>query len=252
MGKLAADLACALDPALLMTEAGLAPDSWQRRVLRSTARQTLLLCSRQTGKSTVAALSALDEAAFHPPALVLILAPTMRQSGELFRRVLDALRLMPIPPGVKAESALRLDLTNGSRVIALPGTDDTVRGYSGVRLLVIDEAAYVADDLYFSVRPMLAVSRGRLVALGTPHGKRGWFFDAWTNGGAEWERVRVPATECPRISPAFLEAERSATGEAFFRQEYLCEFVERDDQVFPTDYVEAAFTLAVKPLAVGA
>ena len=83
----------------------------------------------------------------------------------------------PVP--VHNLSAMRAEFANGSRVIALPGKEATVRGYSGVDLLVIDEAARVADELYYSVRPMLTVSGGRLVALTTPWGKRGWFFETW-------------------------------------------------------------------------
>lgn len=63
------------------------------------------------------------------------------------------------------------------------------------------------DALYYAIRPMLAVSGGRLMMLSTPHGRRGVFFEAWDHG-TEWKRYRVPATECPRISPEFLEEER--------------------------------------------
>src|SRR4029434_3443645 len=98
-----------------------------------------------------------------------------------------------------AESALRLELANGSRIISLPGDEGTIRGFSGVAMLIIDEAALVADSLYYSVRPMLAVSRGRLVALSTPFGKRGWFHDEWHGAGA-WQRLKVTAQDCPRIS----------------------------------------------------
>jgi hypothetical protein len=82
-----------------------------------------------------------------------------------------------VPP--ESESALQLELENGSRIVSLPGKEGTIRGYPGARLLAIDEAAWVPDDLYLAVRPMLAVSDGRLVALSTPHGTRGWFYEAW-------------------------------------------------------------------------
>ncbi len=99
-----------------------------------------------------------------------------------------------------------MQLTNGSRIEALPGTEKTIRGFSGVDLLVLDEAARVDDELYFAVRPMLAISGGALMMLTTPHGKRGVFYEEWT-GGAGWERYEVPAAECPRIPEAFLEEE---------------------------------------------
>jgi len=140
-----------------------------------------------------------------------------------------------------------LDLKNGSRIVSLPGTEQTIRGYSGVSLLILDEASRVPDDLYYSVRPMLAVSGGRLVGLSTPFGKRGWFFDTWTNG-ADWQRVKVTAHDCPRISPAFLADERAALGDMWYRQEYECEFVETVNQLFAYSVVKAAISKEVSPL----
>src|SRR5207248_5957823 len=115
-------------------------------------------------------------------------------------------------------TAHELHLENFSHIVCLPCREDTVRGYSNVSLLIIDEAARVPDDLYRAVRPMLAVSGGRLICLSTPYGKRGFFHDCWTNGGADWQRIEVPASRIPRISPAFLEQERRALGESWYRQ----------------------------------
>jgi hypothetical protein len=95
---------------------------------------------------------------------------------------------------------------------------------------------------------MLAVSRGRLIAMSTPFGKRGWWFEAWANGGTEWERIEAPATQCPRISPEFLAGERASMGDWWYRQEYGCEFVETVDQVFGYDLVMSAISAEVKPL----
>ena len=244
---LADDLRVALDPSLVMVRAGLTPDRWQADLLRSRAQRSLLLCTRQAGKSTVTAALALHEALYRPPALVLLLSPSLRQSGELFRKVMGFYAHFSQEAPAEAESALRLDLKNGSRIVSLPGTEQTIRGYSGVSLLILDEASRVPDDLYYSVRPMLAVSGGRLVGLSTPFGKRGWFFDTWTNG-ADWQRVKVTAHDCPRISPAFLADERAALGSMWYRQEYECEFVETVDQLFAYSVVEAAFSKEVSPL----
>ena len=105
-----------------------------------------------------------------------------------------------------------------------------MRGFSAVSLLLVDEAARVSDDLYMAIRPMLAVSEGTLWLMSTPFGKRGFFYEAWAHGGAEWERVRVPADECPRIPARFLEEEKATMGERWFRQEYLCEFVDASER----------------------
>ena len=244
---LLSDLAAALDPSLLMRRTGLAPDPWQERVLRSGAARTLLNCSRQSGKSTVSAALALHEALYRPPALVLLLSPSLRQSVELFRTVMRFYRAIDGAPTPAEESALRVELPNCSRVVSLPGSEGTVRGFAGVRLIVIDEAARVEDDLYRAVRPMLAVSGGRLIAMSTPFGKRGWYFEEWDRGEG-WDRVRVPATECPRISPSFLAEERAHLGEWWFRQEYLCEFEESVASVFRHEDIAAMFSPDVKPL----
>ena len=239
------------DPVRLMTDAGMEPDAWQRDLLARSAEddfeRALLLCTRQGGKSTTTAALALRYALKRPGALVLLLSPSLRQSAELFLKLLLFYRACGEPVAATNVSSLRLELVTGSRVIALPGTEKTVRGFSGVDLLVIDEAARVADDLYLSVRPMLAVSGGRLVALTTPWGKRGWFYDEWV-GASKWDRVRVTAPECPRITPAFLAEERASMPQPWYRSEYLCEFADTVDQAFTTDQIDGAFSADVLPL----
>ena len=237
---IAADLALALDPARLAIQAGIEPDDWQARVLRSAAPRLLLDCSRQSGKSTVTALLAVHTAIYEPGALVLLLSPSLRQSQELFKKCLSVYRTLDRPVPREAESALRLELENGSRIVSLPGKETTIRGYSGVGLLVIDEAARVPDALYYSIRPMLAVSAGRLIALSTPFGTRGWWYEAWRSP-EPWERYEVPATDCPRIPPAFLEEERRNMGEWWFEQEYLCRFLDAQTQAFRREDIDRAF-----------
>src|SRR5262249_30777129 len=191
---------------------------------------------------------ALKAALPEPPALVLLLSPTLRQSGELFRdKVLRLYNALGRPVPTTQESALQMTLANGSRIISLPGDEQTIRGYSGVALLVVDEAARVGDALYFSTRPMVAVSRGKLVCLSTPFGQRGWFYESWT-GAEPWQRVRVTADQCPRISPEFLEEERRVLGRRWYAQEYECSFEVVIDAVFVTADVQAAITPDVKPL----
>lgn len=242
-------LAMALDPVVLAERADLVPDPWQADVLRSDVAQLALLCSRQAGKSTVSALLAVHEALFRAPALVLLLAPALRQSQELFRKIRDVLAALgDEATEVTAESALGLEFANGSRIVCLPGKEATIRGFSSVALLIVDEASRVADALYQSVRPMLAVSGGRIALLTTPFGKRGFFYEEWERGGPDWHRVRITAHDVPRIDPVWLEQERGRIGDFWWRQEYLCEFVETDDQVFSYDLVTAAVSDDIQPL----
>lgn len=244
---LGADLAAALDPVRVMEAAGLRPDPWQEQVLRSSSNRLLLNCSRQSGKSTVTAALAAHDAIYRAPALVLLLSPSLRQSQELFRKVSAFFKSLTVAPVPEGDSALRLELANGSRIISLPGTEGTIRGFSGASLIVIDEAARVADDLYRSVRPMLAVSNGRLIAMTTPWGKRGFFFEEWAGDG-NWERLRITAEMCPRISKEFLDEERASLGGRWFRQEYECSFEENEEGVFRFEDIEAAFDDSFTPL----
>jgi len=167
--SLAADLQMALDPVALARAASITPDHWQAQVLRSDSSRLLLNCSRQSGKSLTVATLAVHTALYLPDSLVLLLSPTLRQSQELFKdKALRVYRALGKPVEAESESALQLALENGSRIVSLPGKEGTIRGYSGVRLLAIDEAAWVPNDLYTALRPMLAVSQGRLIAMSTP------------------------------------------------------------------------------------
>ncbi len=247
MPSLAADLRLALDRVSFASSLGLDPDPWQERLLRSTSPRVLLNCARQSGKSTMSAVIALHRALYFPGSLVLCLAPSERQSKELFAKVSDSYRRLRGTPAPASDRKLGMHLPNGSRIEALPGSEKTVRGFSGASLLVVDEAARVDDELYFAIRPMLAVSGGSLMMLTTPYGKRGVFFEEWT-GGREWDRYEVPASECPRISPEFLQEEREALPSWVFRQEYECSFEETEDTVFSAEMVQAAVTPDVTPL----
>jgi hypothetical protein len=245
-------LAYALDPvAWSRNILGFTPDPWQEQVLRSNHRQLLLNCSRQSGKSTTAGIMALHRALFYPRSLVLLVSPSLRQSSELFRKVTEALGQLDKQPRLREDNRLSLTMQNGSRIVSLPGSESTIRGYSGASMIIEDEAARVPDELYYAIRPMLAVSKGRIILMSTPFGKRGHFFKEWTEGGDSWERIRIPAAACPRITPTFLKEEKESMGDWWYRQEYGCEFVETVDQVFSYDLVMSAISEEVKPLFAG-
>jgi hypothetical protein len=238
LASLARDFARALDRTGVMVAADLPPDPWQTDLLNSDSDRHLVMCSRQAGKSTTVAALALNQA-FFDPGLVLLIAPAQRQSVELFRKVKELHSRQTDAPKIVNESALRLELDNGSRIVALPGTEATIRGYSAPRLIVIDEASRVEDSLFTGVRPMLATNEGRMILLSTPYGRRGFFYECWSNGEG-WQRTCITANDCPRISPDWLENERRMMGEWQYRQEFLCQFVDVQEQFFSGELIEAA------------
>jgi Terminase large subunit, T4likevirus-type, N-terminal len=243
------DLARNLDASLFAEAAGIIPDVWQSDLLRVRPRRALLCCSRQSGKTTVTALLGLHTSLYQSNALTVVVSPSQRQSAELLRTVKNLHAHLDDATPLRSESVLKLEWENGSRLLALPGTEKTVRGFAGASLVIVDEAARVEDELLQAVRPMLATNaKGSLIALSTPNGRRGWFFEAWTGGDPVWHRVEIPASQCPRISAEFLAEERKALGETRFQEEYNLAFLDSGVAAFPTDLIDAMFTADVKPL----
>jgi hypothetical protein len=234
------NLARALDPAQIMRDAGFEPDAWQERLLRSRSSRILLLCSRQLGKSTATASLALAEACYRPDSLVLLVSRSERQSTLLFEKVSRYYKKLRPIEAIK-ELSLSIKLANGSEVVSLPGDGDTIRGFSAPRLVVLDEASRIPDDVMAAVLPMLVSNNGRLVALSTPRGKNGFFYEHWTSGDPMWERINAKASESPRISPEALAEQRATLGPRLFASEFDNVFLEDVDQVFSQDAIDSIF-----------
>jgi hypothetical protein len=234
------------NPARLMSDAGMNPDPWQAALLASTEPRVLMLCSRQVGKSSAVSILALKTALTQPGSTTTLVAPVEEQATELLRKVVTAYTAIGRPVKVLRESATRLELANGSRVLALPGKERRMRSYTSA-LLVIDEAARVPDDVVNAASPTMAVSKGRFVALSTAFAKSGWFFKEWTEG-ENYLRLSVTARDCPRIPSEFLAAERRKLGERWFAMEYLNVFGDDVAAVFAGDDIRAAVSGEVRPL----
>jgi hypothetical protein len=239
----------AMNPVSFAREAlGFTPDAHQAQVLTSPHSRGLLNCTRQWGKSTIVALKAVHRSLFRPESMILVVSPSERQSREFLRKAKRFVSRLKIPIRGDGDNQVSLQLPNGSRLVGIPGKEETVRGFSAVSLLLIDEAARVSDEMYNSVTPMLAVGGGHLWLMSTPYGKRGFFYEAWTKG-QNWARISVKATDCARISKAFLEEQRRSMGERWYRQEYLCEFQSTHTQLIPDHILERVFTRRVPPMS---
>lgn len=246
MTDLADDLRIALDPASLLRAAGLQPDPFQEEICRSE-KDTLVLVARQGGKTTAAGCAAAHRAVYQPGSTIVIIAPIQKQAVEVRRSAEGFLRAAA--PGLEPTSSTetRIELANGSRLIALPSEPDTIRGYA-VHLLIINEAARVTDEVFAAAQPMLAVTGGRIIALTTPAGPQGWFHHAYLDGGDDWKRIRVRADECSRIPAAHLAQQRTRMTEGVYAAEYDCEFSDAIGAVFHSSHVYAARDTALQPL----
>lgn len=226
-------LAVALDSPLMFRAQNMEADPWQCEVLRCRSPYILLNCSRGAGKTRVTAALALHTALFEPASQILLVSRSQRQSVELLRYVKQGYRALGQPFPVTRYSETRMEFESGSRIVALPGKEETIRGFQGIHLLILDEAARIPDALYGSVRPMTGTVNGRTILLSTPFGQRGFFWRAWCDEAGPWTRFRIPWQMCPRLGPDFIEQERRQFGAAWIAQEYECDFTSCEGLVYP-------------------
>jgi Terminase large subunit, T4likevirus-type, N-terminal len=217
---------------------GIIPDPWQISVLASDHPRKILCCGRQTGKSTVGAVLAVHKALTRPGSTVLVVAPGERQAKLLFSKARRLYEQAGHPLPAHSHRRTGLELSNGSVIEALPAVERTTRGYS-VDLLVVDEAAAVADMDYHGILPSLIATQGEQVLLSTPRGKRGFFHGIW-NSDDDWQRMMVRSDEVGRIREEDLEVFRHTMPEQFFRQEFYCEWLDTEGSLFSYDDIEAA------------
>ncbi len=238
--------ALALDPSWILRAQGIQPDDWQKKLLLSENDRILLCCSRGAGKTRTCSVLALWTALFQPGSLTLLLSRSQRQAIELLRYVKQGFEALGAPIPTRHLSENQMELAHGSRILALPGREETIRSFQGVNLLILDEAARIPDELYFSVRPMLNVSRGRLICLSTPFGARGFFWREWHDEESRWQRTRVTWHDCPRITQEQIDEERRTMGDLWVGQEYECSFLSMHGLVYP-DFAEQVVDTEVIP-----
>ena len=237
-----------LDPCRIFARGGKIPYEYQVPILRNRPHRGLVCWGRQTGKSLSVSALVLDESFYRAPSLVVVSSFAERQSKELLLKAMELYQPyaeeFPLTVDARSEKVF----ANGSRIVALPGTADSARSFSGVSLVILDEAGLPADkptqtdELRIAIDPLLSTLDGDLIAMSTPPEiADGWWWRTWTQNGRYggegavqsakddgWVRTFVPSTRCPSISPEFLAATRAdfeRMGKLReFEREYLCRF----------------------------
>jgi hypothetical protein len=262
---------------------GFDPFPWQVKILESTHSRKHILGARQVGKSTIVSALPCHRARFFPKSLSIIMGATEPQAREDMEKVKDFISRDPAYPTIMRDSDSLLELSNGSRIVVVPATEKSARGYSSPDIIILDECSRIDDGVYRSgVMPMLTNNQKcELIQISTPHGKSGFFYTASTSD--RWERylVRSPwdvsidgwgliaampeddlkilmqiqgvdACYSPRHC-IFDEqlGNLEEMGRDMYKQEYCCEFVEPNEQVFSYDEIAAIFSSKKKPLDTG-
>jgi hypothetical protein len=216
------EIAYRLDPTLwAQAVLEVSPQDWQAQFLRAPRGASILvLTARQVGKTTVATWGMAHTAIFKPGSLSVVACPRQQQSAEAIRKV----REMVLIAGAKlvTDNVYGIELASGSRVLALPGSDDSIRGPTVDGWIVVDEAARVSKQLVDALRPMRArCPHARLVMLSTAWSRTDQFWSAWMSDDPSWLRLQATIDKYPDLLPAdFLEAERRQ-GEDYYNREYL-------------------------------
>jgi Terminase large subunit, T4likevirus-type, N-terminal len=211
-----------IDPALWVREVlGFEPTPWQVDFLRAPRGASILaLTARQVGKTTTASWAIAHHLYFTPSGLSVVACPAQRQSVEAVRRV--RANLIKAGAKLKSDNVYGLELENGARVLALPGSDDSIRGLTVDGWIVADEAARLKEDLISALRPMRARRpEARFAMLSTAKSRTDPFWTAWSNENPAWLRLKATADIPGLFLPEFLAQERAELGENLFNQEYL-------------------------------
>jgi hypothetical protein len=205
---------------LFIQTQGEEPLEWQEAYLRET-RDTVVLKGRQVGASTSGSVIAIRRARYYPGSLVAIVSPSLKQSTEVKERAKSG--LLAIGEHLVRDSSSVLELTNRSRILSLPGSAKSVRGWSA-DLLIIDEAAFLDEETFVAARATTAATGGRTIVQSTPMGPFGSFHDLWKDPDPRWAKFRVRSDEVRTITPEFLARERATMTPEKYTQEYEADF----------------------------
>ena len=225
------------------------PLPYQTALLRDKSKRITVRFPRQSGKSSTLAVKALHFCLTTKPKegdwVVLLVAPGLRQSMILMDKIQSFLRR--IPPRFRhflIRRAQRTVITfrNGRKLVALPCSEDLIRGYTS-DCIIADEAAFFKNDkhMFFSVLyPMLPTTDGTLIVSSTPWSKDSVFYEMcegklsheFSHHRIDW---RTPL-KLGLYSKDFVSELHLLPKERFAR-EFECRFTDDADSFFPLELI---------------
>lgn len=224
-------------------------DPYQVEMLDSSSPKIIVCGARQTGKSTAAAVKALHEAMFNDDSLILVAGPTGRQSAQVMEKAKSFAGRLALPLAPPDKNCDGFKLPNGSQIISVPATPDTIRGFSNPRMILVDDAAFVDDAVFTeALIPMQALGSTRVMILSTPGAPNGYFFEKWRASDSSWLHVKVDAAACPRIAAKWLSETKEEIGGDRFKREFGCEFVQHPACLISRELAERAIREDIEPL----
>jgi len=223
-------------------------DPWQEEVLK-TKGNICLRSGRQVGKSTVIALKAAMYALKNSSKTVMVISKTERQAGLLFSKILNNINQLEkksIKRGKWRPTKHILNLKNNSTIHSLPAgeTGYGIMGFT-IDLLIADEAAFIPEEVWNSIIPALAITRGEIWLLSTPFVKKGYYYQCFQDPG--FTAFHTSSEDCPRKDQQFLDRQKEVLTKAQYAQMYLGQFVDELLQFFPDELIRNTCTLKRRP-----
>jgi len=192
---------------------------------------------RQVGKTTMAENILLQVAIEHNGTLSCLVEPTLDQARRVYKEIVKAIEHAPVIKR-KNDSLLELEFLNGSQIIFKSAEQrDNLRGFTVTGILIIDECAFIQDDIYDILQPATDVHAAPILLISTPKLKQGFYYRYYTAGasGTSPNIVSIDFNQYDTsylLPPDKLEQYRTMMPRAQFTTEYLGEFLDSDAILF--------------------
>lgn len=216
---------------------GIKPFPYQTKLLRDSHKRLVACMGRQSGKTTTIAMKAINFTTKNDGVTVLITSPSLRQSMIMFNRICNFVFTSALRSRVSRSTRTIIQFNNRSEIIALPASENLLRGYTA-HMVIVDEAAFIPEEVITNILyPMLATTNGSLILLSTPWGKDHFFYRAFMD--PDFSVHRVKSSECPLIPKSFLKKQQQLMTAETYRMEYDAEFVEAATSYFTQDLIRS-------------
>lgn len=207
-------------------------------------RNWVHISARRTGKSSGASVLALAKL-LEPNQQVIVVAPDFNLSSIIWDFTTELIEAFGIETKRFNLKDRVVKLVNDSTLRLLSANNRSSLVGRAANLLIVDEAALIPDDEYFTrdLRPALSTfPDSRALFISTPRGKQNYLYDYYLRGQdnsfPEWGSGLYPWHVNPRLTEKDIEEARRAVPENLFRQEYYCEWATFEGQIYGLDETE--------------
>lgn len=225
---------------------GFHPYAHQRAVIdaigksKCSYKTVVVKSSRQKGKSFMIANILLYFALNWNKAKNICVSPTLKQSKNIYKTIMDAIEKTGI---VKNSNATVLEITfiNRSNIRFLSAEmGESLRGYTVTGILCIDECCYISDDVFNTIKPWVDYNKSPILMVSTPYVKEGFFWQYYNYGlegvnkvtTVDWCDKRFKKEMDKILPPERLEEYRKTMPANKFKSEYLGEWLDDEGTVF--------------------